>query len=110
MKVSIFGGMLAMCHMVQSFTEMMLIPLAVPLSSGMMSVHFLQVVHTLLSNMEHEGQLPRRLVAALQSMFTTAAGSRQEVSQEFDIISFCWKYILVLTCSTFAGSLSCFAT
>ena len=99
-----------MCHMVPYFTEMMLMPLTRSLSSGIMSFHCLQVVHTLLSNMEHEGQLPRRLVAALQSMFTTAAGSRQEVFQESDNSSFCWKRMSVLTCSTFAGSLSCFAT
>lgn len=35
-----------------------------------------KVVHTLLSDIEHAGRLPRRLMAALQSMFTTAAGSR----------------------------------
>ena len=37
----------------------------------------LQVVHTALSELEQQEKLPRRLVAALQSMFTNAAGTRQ---------------------------------
>ncbi|KAL3133800.1 hypothetical protein ABBQ32_008276 [Trebouxia sp. C0010 RCD-2024] len=41
-----------------------------------------KVVHTLLSDMEHAGKLPRRLLAALQSMFTMAAGSRQETAKD----------------------------
>ena len=51
--------------------------------------HCMQVVHTLLADMEHEWQLPRRLLAALQSMFTIAAGSRQEFSKDVDSSSLC---------------------
>lgn len=95
--------MLAMRQMVPLLTAMTLVPLTMPLSFGLMSMHRLQVVHTLLSSMEHEGQLPRRLVAALQSMFTTAAGSRQELSKDSDNSKLCWKYIPVLTCDTLQG-------
>lgn len=75
--------MMKMRHMAPLLTlEMMLMPCTVILPSRLMSILCWQVVHTLLSNMEHEGQLPRRLVAALQSMFTTAAGSRQAMSKD----------------------------
>jgi len=46
------------------------------------------VLHTLLSELEHEEKLPRRLVAALQSMFTTAAGARQDLKVTQDITNF----------------------
>ena len=52
-----------------------------------------QVVHALLTEMEQEGKLPRRLVAALQSMFATAAGSRQETHKLVVQIS---TYLLLL--------------
>lgn len=45
-------------------------------SETKVTVLTLQVVHGLLSELEHDNQLPRRLVAAVPSMFASAAGQR----------------------------------
>ncbi|KAL0028273.1 hypothetical protein WJX79_006483 [Trebouxia sp. C0005] len=47
-----------------------------PIKDTRQQKDYRKVLHTLLSELEHEEKLPRRLVAALQSMFTTAAGAR----------------------------------
>lgn len=36
----------------------------------------MQAVHAMLTELEHNDKLPRRLVAAVPSMFATAAGQR----------------------------------
>ncbi|KAL0039816.1 hypothetical protein WJX77_008750 [Trebouxia sp. C0004] len=47
-----------------------------PVKDTQQQRHYRKVLHTLLSELQHEEKFPRRLVAALQSMFTTAAGAR----------------------------------
>lgn len=47
-----------------------------PIQDSRQQRDYRKVVHALLTEMEQQDKLPRRLVAALQSMFTTAAGSR----------------------------------